>query len=70
MGVENRDVHEHDSKTLKTVLASADENRKIPVLTAVVDQGYRGVVSGISIESASESASASTSASASALTSQ
>ena len=35
-------MHEHDSKTLKATLPSADENRKMSILTAVVDRGYRG----------------------------
>ena len=42
VGVESHYVHEYDFKTLKAALESADENRKMPVLTAVVDQGYRG----------------------------
>lgn len=42
VGVASHDKHEHDSKTLKAVLDSADENRKTPVSTAVVDRGYKG----------------------------
>ena len=42
VGVASHDKHEHDSKTLKAALDSANENRKMPVSTAVVDRGYRG----------------------------
>ncbi|MCK5894791.1 MAG: hypothetical protein KAG53_10395, partial [Endozoicomonadaceae bacterium] len=48
--VESQDVHEHDAKTLKAVLASADENRKMPALTAVVDRGYRGCKRKVHVE--------------------
>ena len=50
VGVESHDVHEHDSKTLKAALASADANRKMPVLTAVVDRGYRGCKRKVEVE--------------------
>jgi len=42
VGVASHDKHEHDSKTLKAALDSANENRKSPVSTAVVDRGYKG----------------------------
>ena len=50
VGVESHDVHEHDSKMLEVALASADENRKMPVLTAVVDRGYRGCKRKVDVE--------------------
>ena len=42
VGVASHEHHEHDSKTLKAALQSANENRETPVVTAVVDRGYRG----------------------------
>lgn len=42
VGVASHDKHEHDSKTLKAALDSANENRTTPVSTAVVDRGYKG----------------------------
>ena len=50
VGVENHDVYEHDSKTLKAALALADENRKMPVLTAVIDRGYKGCKRKVEVE--------------------
>lgn len=42
VGVASHDEHVHDSKTLKSALASADCNRKKAIELAVVDRGYRG----------------------------
>jgi IS5 family transposase len=42
VGVASHDQHEHDSKTLEAALKSANENRRKPVSTTVVDRGYRG----------------------------
>ena len=42
VGVASHDVHEHDSKTLKAALASAQSTRDKPIELAVVDRGYRG----------------------------
>lgn len=42
VGVASHDIHEHDSKTLKAALASAEHNRQTPIKTAVADRGYRG----------------------------
>ena len=42
VGVASHDVHEHDSKTLKAALASAQSTRDKPIKLAVVDRGYRG----------------------------
>ena len=37
VGVASHDVHEHDSKTLKAALASAQSTRDKPIKLAVVD---------------------------------
>lgn len=50
VGVVSHDAHEHDSKTLKAALASANENRQTPVGTAVVDRGYKGCKRTVDIE--------------------
>ena len=50
VGVTSHDKHEHDSKTLKAALASANENRKTPVEMAVVDRGYQGAKKQVDIE--------------------
>ena len=42
VGVASHDVHEHDSKTLKAALSSAQSTRDKPIELAVVDRGYRG----------------------------
>lgn len=42
VGVASHGSHEHDSKTLKTALAHAEQCRQRPIETAVVDRGYRG----------------------------
>ena len=42
VGVASHDEHEHDSKTLKAALESAQGHRSKPTKMAVVDRGYRG----------------------------
>jgi len=42
VGVVSYREHEHDSKTLKLALDAASTNRQKPVVTAVVDRGYKG----------------------------
>ena len=42
VGVASHDENVHDSKTLKSALESADNNRKEAVKTVVVDRGYKG----------------------------
>ena len=42
VGVKNHEENIHDSKTLESVLKSANEIRTTPIETAVVDRGYRG----------------------------
>lgn len=43
IGVAAHATNEHDSKTLKTALQSANANRTSPVQEAICDRGYRGV---------------------------
>ena len=50
VGVASHDQHVHDSKTLTSALESANENRNVPVSTAVVDRGYRGCKRTVDIE--------------------
>lgn len=42
VGVASHDENQHDSKTLKAALESAQSNRRKPIKMAVVDRGYRG----------------------------
>lgn len=42
VGVASHNKHEHDSKTLKVALNSANSHRQTPVSTVVVDRGYKG----------------------------
>ncbi len=50
VGAVSHDDHEHDSRTLKSALASANENRKTLVTTAVVDRGYKGCKRKVDVE--------------------
>ena len=43
IGVAAHKTNEHDSKTLKVALASANTNRTKPIKEAICDRGYRGV---------------------------
>ena len=42
VGVASHDEHQHDSKTLKSALKTAQSNRTKPIKLVVVDRGYRG----------------------------
>ena len=50
VGVESHDEHVHDSKTLKSALASARVNRNTDIELAVVDRGYRGAKKKVDID--------------------
>ena len=50
VGVESHDEHIHDSKTLKSVLAFAQDLRERSIGLAVVDRGYRGAQKQVDIE--------------------
>jgi len=50
VGVESHDEHTHDSRTLKSALASAHRIRKTKIELAVVDRGYRGAKKQVDIE--------------------
>ena len=50
VGVESHDAHEHDSKTLKSVLSMADGVRQTDIKLAVVDRGYRGAKKHVDID--------------------
>jgi len=50
VGVESHDQHEHDSKTLKSALAQAQQHRTSPIKMAVVDRGYRGAKKHVEVE--------------------
>ena len=42
IGVSAHEKNEHDSKTLKAALASANKHRTKPIVEAICDRGYRG----------------------------
>jgi len=42
IGVSAHEKNEHDSKTLKAALASANKHRTKPIIEAICDRGYRG----------------------------
>lgn len=50
VGVASHDQHVHDSKTLKSALASAHRHRHTNIELAVVDRGYRGAKKTVDVE--------------------